>query len=119
MNSRAKELRESLKIMGLHYSDNITFQKGIEHALSTPSVLRHADPEIMKQAGWESSEWISLEDRLPDWYKPVLIYDSQTEDTHKAWIASDGNNYFFTVQHSDIILPNPTHWKLLPQPPKI
>lgn len=32
--------------------DNIYFKSGIETALTQASILRHADPEIMKAAGW-------------------------------------------------------------------
>lgn len=39
---------------------------GMYEALQDPSILRHADPEIMKAAGWQSNEWISVGDRLPE-----------------------------------------------------
>lgn len=36
-----------------HYSDVKT---GVKIALSTPSILRHCDPEIMKKSGWIRQE---------------------------------------------------------------
>lgn len=42
--------------------------------LQQSSILRYADPKIMRQAGWESSEWISCKKEIPltyetgDWY---------------------------------------------------
>lgn len=43
-------------------------------AMVSPSILRHADPEIMKQGGWvREEEWVSVEDRLPEENKIVTV----------------------------------------------
>lgn len=42
--------------------------------LSSPSILQHADPVVMKQAGWvREEEWISVEERLPEENKIVTV----------------------------------------------
>ena len=91
----------------------LSYQHAIEETLSTPSILRHADPEIMKQAGWvREDEWISVEDSIPDYMDCVIIYTKQgivTESQHC------GDGLFVTGPYT---FNNVTHWMPLPQPPK-
>lgn len=92
---------------------NDGYRTGIKISLQNPSILRHADPEIMKQAGWvREEEWISVEDRLPtakdaDFVGNVLVCDFTVPE-----IGVNVSNYMFIDEkyHS--------HWKPLPQPPK-
>ena len=54
--------------------------------LSTPSILRHADPEIMKQAGWEpKKQWISVEDMLPEEGRLVELVTTCGDGCGKAF----------------------------------
>ena len=87
--------------------------------MSDVSILRHADPEIMKQAGWESSEWISVEDRLPDWEEKAvmqILIVRKAYDTAKEAMYNPNIKKFMSLGFS--VLEDVTHWKPLPQPPK-
>lgn len=63
-------------------------------------------------------KWISVEDRLPDYYKPVLVICNNTPSMNIVWLASDGDRYFYTELNSDRIISNVTHWMPLPEPPQ-
>lgn len=91
-------------------------RNGANTVLSTPSILRHADPEIMKQAGWESSEWISVEDRLPtekdaDENGKVLIW-REVNDGQKS-LSKSIFDWWMVIKCD-----KSSYWKPLPQPPK-
>lgn len=68
--TREEQLKEAIDKVAQEQSSpvgKIYDTLSIESALQCPSILRHADPEIMKQAGWvREEEWISVEDRLPE-----------------------------------------------------
>ena len=53
MNEQLKQAIEDhvAKLLNEGFVYNL-YQKVAESTVSTPSILRHCDPEIMKQAGW-------------------------------------------------------------------
>ena len=71
-----------------------------------------------------ASEWISVEDRLPDAMTPVQVYPPERQDEdfetcnqhtgylsiNSEWVYSNGYTVF---SHRNV-----THWQPLPQPPK-
>jgi hypothetical protein len=67
-------------------------------------------------------KWISVKDRLPEYYTNVLVYcTSQFYSGYfksTAWRANDGGKDIWTITASDNIIDNVTHWMPLPQPPK-
>lgn len=54
MNEQLKQaIEEAFAKRGGYYSKPlVAYKRGVEDALSTPSLLRHADPVVMGQAGW-------------------------------------------------------------------
>lgn len=65
MNTREEQLKQAIEETVKELSKQSTapdkdtpdwlesdIRNGVNAALSTPSILQHADPEIMKQAGW-------------------------------------------------------------------
>lgn len=68
--TREQELKQAIEeaaeinypVLGVFEKDQFNISRysgfliGAEVAISTPSILRHADPEIMEQAGWVSIE---------------------------------------------------------------
>lgn len=108
------EVSMKIKEIGDFFTDEDSIKLGAVIALSTPSILRHADPEIMKAAGWVSSEWISVEDRLPDIGERVLVYT----DLGRTVICFLHAKYKWNVFSHNNGVESPTHWKPLPQPPK-
>lgn len=70
------------------------------------------------------SEWISVEDRLPDIsHEEYLIWPHHDVNYSCEYIAYfDGNNWIAecedTYHYYDYKLKNITHWMPLPEPPK-
>lgn len=86
-------------------------------ALDQPSILRHADPEIMRQAGWvREEEWISVEDRLPERNKNVLL--KRAKPFHVYLVTGFQRDGVFYSNESANNFDKVTHWKPLPNPPK-
>lgn len=79
--------------------DNIYFKSGIETALTQASILRHADPEIMKAAGWVREEEI-----MPDVKRILLLCEENGKPV-------DGFAFRQSVLSLREIIP-------LPQPPE-
>jgi len=67
------------------------------------------------------SEWISIEDRLPDddknYYETVLVYCQYAacKECDVAYFNDYGD--FIDEKHGQIV--PVTHWQPLPQPPKV
>ena len=61
----------------------------------------------------EKEGWISVKDKVPEYYKTVLVFCSVSY--RLAWRASDGEKDFYTKIGGNEILSGVTHWKeLLP-----
>jgi len=62
------------------------------------------------------SNWISVEDRLPEVGTMVLAWSKTNDDYEFAWIEKDGS---WDLAHSGWASPaSITHWMSLPEPPK-
>ena len=61
-----------------------------------------------------SSQWIDVKDRLPEYYKPVIVDDG--EKLFIAWRASDGDENYYTIYPTDLICKEPIKWMPLPKP---
>ena len=121
---RSEQLKQAIKeIFPFSEDDRFKGQGMVNHyklmgavdALNTPSILRHADPEIMKQAGWvREEEWISVEDRLPENANKVIVYTN-----YKRIVLTSLEKPFgwdtYPLNFEDEII---THWIPIPQPPK-
>jgi len=63
------------------------------------------------------SEWISVEDRLPEksgmFKGNVLVFDAQYGSIEIGWLFDDRSGF-----DSQCDLYNVTHWMPLPEPPK-
>lgn len=87
--------------------------ESMESVLSNPSILRHADPLVMEQAGWvREEEWISVEDRLPNASDSDVIGNVLACDFTVPVRGVNLSNYMFVDKKYH------THWKPLPQLPK-
>lgn len=69
----------------------------------------------------EVNNWIRVEDQKPPYYTPIFIYNHYDSSWALAWYASDGDNGFYTVFGTDMIIYNITHWQLtnIPSPPTL
>lgn len=88
------------------------------------SILRYADPKIMRQAGWESSEWISCKKEIPltyetgDWdgKRSDLVLVGDIEGKVKIGRVYegvlDGNKFFdwYDEDNNDLMIV-PYKWK--------
>lgn len=59
-------------------------------------------------------EWISVEDRLPDMYKSVIVCTARGT-VEQGWLTVYGNWECAVGVYSIQV----THWMPLPEPPKI
>lgn len=62
-------------------------------------------------------EWISVNDRLPEPWKPVLIYSRHDFCESALYIGVSGK-WRVTWNHEMLDADSVTHWMPLPQPPK-
>ena len=65
------------------------------------------------------SEWISVEDRMPEAYEWVLIYEPDAEETSRSVrcsFARDNGTWYGGF--SDLSAEEVTHWMPIPEPPK-
>lgn len=87
----------------------------IERAIDTAPTV---DPEPLRPA----AEWISVGDRLPDFFDEVIVYDNCGFKSlvSTAWRRGGDNGGW--IWDSRMSYPeelvNITHWMPLPQPPK-
>ena len=62
-------------------------------------------------------QWISVEDRLPEPWKQVLIY-SRYDFCESAFYIGVTGKWRVTWNHEMLDADSVTHWMLLPEPPK-
>jgi hypothetical protein len=53
-------------------------------------------------------EWISVDDRLPEEDKPIIVFGKDGAEIYSGFHVMDFNNYYKDV----------THWMPLPSPPE-
>lgn len=102
-----------------------------EDAGLTPEEITHMTAEYNKTLSCEtcpldSMRWISVEDRLPEHRKSVLVYCPEFDNIYCADYRSKeddifsliGKWFYFEQGVGNIILEEVTHWMALPRPPK-
>lgn len=71
---------------------------------------------LMSLEGRMCEKWISIDDKLPEWFDEVLVC-LENSTIHKVSVLS--NNRFYVPGVGDIKNTNPvTHWQPLPKSPK-
>lgn len=73
--------------------------------------------EYLIANGVTVQEWISVKDRLPEPWKPVLIYSRHDFCESALYIGVSGK-WRVTWNHEMLDADSVTHWMPLPQPPK-
>ena len=63
-------------------------------------------------------EWISVDDRLPEYFKAVLIYCPTDKNVYEVYLETHGLWRFFDYSAGKIIDEPVTHWMPIPEPPK-
>lgn len=57
---------------------------------------------------------IPVEKELPAYYRPVFVIleneDREYYQEFQAWLASDGDNYIWTINKTNVIIEEPTYW---------
>ena len=70
-------------------------------------------------AGFEMSEWISLDERMPSFGVDVQVYCADTKEQMVGFTVSEFNGWFQFAAHKDFkVLCKPSHWMPLPPPPE-
>ena len=70
------------------------------------------------------SEWISVEDRLPNKNDECLVWPRPNDDlnivtaVYQPWLKNWTQDFYNGYDYEDCIL-KVTHWMLLPEPPAI
>ncbi len=78
---------------------------GYTHSLTTQS-----------QEPSKRDEWISVKDRLPEYYSNNLILDKEGKQ-YCAHRVSDSDESYYVITGTDNLIMEITHWKQLPKPP--
>ena len=86
----------------------------IEFATNTNNMSDIGYLESIKEA-LESSQWISVEDRLPDLHLCVLISDGQNVAKARR---INSNMFEIAASNDPVMIEDLTHWQPLPAPPK-
>ena len=84
------------------------------HELVDPT---EAVADYLLDSGVTVQEWISVNDRLPEPWKQVLIYSRHNFCESALYIGVSGK-WRVTWNHEMLDADSVTHWMPLPQPPK-
>lgn len=122
--TREEELKQAIEEnLNKHRHETILnfegYKKRVDWILQDPSILRHADPGIMRQSGWvREEEWVSVEELMHPVHETIMVY-SPDMPQYPLFGYFNSNNVFVCLYNMH--LPKYyriTHWKPLPQPPK-
>ena len=81
---------------------------------SAIAMYSREDMRYAYQAGYEKSEWISVDDELPEITESVLI--TNNEITGHAYYM--GEHWKIVASNTPVNKRDVTHWMPLPEPPK-
>jgi hypothetical protein len=74
--------------------------------------------EVLHNSGYRKSEWISVEDRLPDeLFAAVLIYCPDRDNIYCAYLNARNEWHIFDYGAGQQVDERVTHWMPLPSPP--
>ena len=87
----------------------------------------HCEAEALYNAGYRKQEWISVEERLPDNHRTVLVACKGITVAGAApiavgsyggghWFLADAEGTLYLTKYMHIVV---THWMPLPEPPKM
>lgn len=82
--------------------------------------IRGRQDECDRFSEWRdrhNNGWISVDDRLPEPYKKVLVLEENGE-IHLCRYHNESTRFYYDGSDWDIKLSCVTHWRELPQPPK-
>ena len=77
--------------------------------------MKRLAEELTEYSRAGKPEWIKIKDQLPENYKAVLCKNDKM--TVVCWRAEDLDDCIYTIQGTDIIMENITHWMPLPASP--
>ena len=95
---------EGCPFEGVHRGDRECFN------VATDELIEIASRQKKELAALKQSEWISVEERLPEFYTYVLTYDTVSGNVQIDSVLSNGE---FVIGY------NVTHWMPLPEAPKM
>lgn len=87
-----------------------TFDNAGNHSRDALAYITQLEARVPK--------WISVEDRLPEYFKSVLIYCPTNVNIYDAYLDMHCMWRFFNYGAGQIISEKVTHWMPLPKPPK-
>lgn len=91
----------------------------IESELTNCRSERDAALETLENVKAVDSEWISVNDRLPDDKKDYQVYCDDTKEQMVGFHIGDGLFQYAITGYSGPVVCRPAHWMPLPEPPAI
>ena len=107
------DVREKLVELLSYFADGYSIEN--RHIVDGEKVCDIADHLI--ENGVTVQEWISVDDRLPEPWKQVLIY-SRHDFCESAFYIGVSGKWRVTWNHEMLDADSVTHWMPLPEPPK-
>lgn len=112
--TREEQLKQAIEEAIKHHKNQPYYHDvihGIKLAMVSPSILRHADPEIMKQAGWvrEERKWVLVKEEKPTIEGTYLLrfpqYDYPLDRyTIALWINKGNGGRFWYAQNTGYVV---------------
>jgi hypothetical protein len=126
--SKEKQIEEMAQVVRdtIYQENENGFTEGFDALCTATEYLAEKITEALYTAGYRKQEWISVEERLPKNYRPVLVACEGLTIGGYAPIAigsyggglwsladADGTAYLTKYMRCTV-----THWMPLPEPPK-